>query len=295
MQDQRAGIADVGEMADDLDALDKRHAGLESTLQPEGEDRARAPGQIFLRQRPVGAGLQAGMGNPAHGGMLFKPLGHRQRIDDLALHAQREGLDSQQRQPGIEGCLAGAEVAQGHRMAVDGEGEVAETFGESQAVITRLRLRQAGELVVLQPVELAGIDYHATHRRAVARQELGRGMDHQIGAELDRPAQVRCGQGIVHDQRYARFMGDGRDGFDIDHHAAGIGQVLQEDRLGPRSDSLAEVLGIVGIDEGRVPAEFLDGVAKLVDRSAVKLVGSDEIVARPHQRKQRQNLRGMAR
>jgi hypothetical protein len=47
MDDQRPGIAQIGDMAEQLDRVDQPHAGLIAALQREGEQRARPFGQTF--------------------------------------------------------------------------------------------------------------------------------------------------------------------------------------------------------------------------------------------------------
>jgi hypothetical protein len=44
MDDQAARVAEVGDMAEDLEAVDELHAGLVAALDREGEERARALG-----------------------------------------------------------------------------------------------------------------------------------------------------------------------------------------------------------------------------------------------------------
>ena len=41
-------------------------------------------------------------------------------------------------------------------------------------------------------------DYDAAHRDAMATHELGDRVMHQIGAQLQRPAEVRRGEGVIH-------------------------------------------------------------------------------------------------
>ena len=56
-------------------------------------------------------------------------------------------------------------------------------------------------------------------------------MDDDVGAVLDRPAEVGGRERVVDDQRQARLVRDLRHGRDVDHDAARIGEVLDEDRL----------------------------------------------------------------
>ena len=50
MNDQRAGVADIGEMREQLDVGHELDAGVVAALQPEGEHRAGALRHVFLRE-----------------------------------------------------------------------------------------------------------------------------------------------------------------------------------------------------------------------------------------------------
>ena len=50
MDDQRLGVADVRQQAEDLDAVDEPAAGLDAALDPERDDPAEAAGQVALGQ-----------------------------------------------------------------------------------------------------------------------------------------------------------------------------------------------------------------------------------------------------
>ena len=128
----------------------------------------------------------------------------------------------------------------------------------------------------------------------MAAEEFGQRMHHDVGAVLDRLAQIGRGQGVVDDERHAGALGDRGDRLDVGDDAARIGDRLDEDRLGLRGDGALEGPDIVGIGPHHVPAEILEGVIELVDRAAVELLGRDELVARLHQAVQHDHLRGMA-
>ncbi len=83
-------------------------------------------------------------------------------------------------------------------------------------------------------------------------------MNDDVGAVLDRPAEIRSGQRIVDDERQAGAMGDLGDTGDVDDNPARIREVLDEDRLAFRSERLTEILGFARIDEMAGPAEFLE-------------------------------------
>ena len=88
-------------------------------------------------------------------------------------------------------------------------------------------------------------------------------MDDDVGAVLDRAAQVRRRQRVVDDQRQAGLVGDRGHARDVDHHAARIGEALDEDRLATRRQRLAEIIRVGRVDEMAGPAELLERQAEL--------------------------------
>ena len=86
-------------------------------------------------------------------------------------------------------------------------------------------------------------------------------------------------------------MGDLGDRLEVDHHAARVGEILDEDGAAFRREGAAEILGLGGIDEAHVPIEFLEAAAELRDRAAVELVGRQKLGARLHEQKEREQLR----
>ena len=83
-------------------------------------------------------------------------------------------------------------------------------------------------------------------------------MHDDVGAVLNRPAEVRGGQGVVDYEGQTRLMRDIGDPPNVDDDASGIGEVLDEDRLALRRQAFAEVLGLGRIDEVAGPAELLE-------------------------------------
>lgn len=155
MDDQRAGVADVGEVREEIDGLDDLHARLVAALDADGEDRAGALRQVFLRQRAILVRGQPGIGDPGNLRMAVEILGDLLRVLDVALHAERQGLAAEDGEVGVHRRHGRPEVAEPDGVAIDGVGEVAEGLGESEAVIGRLRLAERGETIVLGPVEAA--------------------------------------------------------------------------------------------------------------------------------------------
>ena len=81
-------------------------------------------------------------------------------------------------------------------------------------------------------------------------------MTDDVGAPGDGLAEKGRRQRVVDDERNPRLMRDLGDRLQIDHHAAGIGEALDENRLGPGRQRLAEIVGVGRIDEMAGPAEL---------------------------------------
>jgi hypothetical protein len=79
---------------------------------------------------------------------------------------------------------------------------------EVQPVVRGRRFRHNWELAGC-PIHSASINHHATHRDAMPTNPLGRGVSHDVGAPLNRPAHVpSTTKGVVNDQRNAICMGE---------------------------------------------------------------------------------------
>ena len=111
---------------------------------------------------------------------------------------------------------------------------------------------------------------------------------------LDRAAEIRRGRRVVDDQRDAGAVGDGCDRRQVGDVAAGVGDGLAEDRSGVVVDRAFDRCGVVEVDERGRPAEALDRLRELGDRSSVQTGRDDHVLARTHQREQRQDLGGVA-
>ncbi len=128
----------------------------------------------------------------------------------------------------------------------------------------------------------------------MAAEEFGQRVHHDVGSVIDRLAQVRRCQRVVDDKRHAGLAGDIGNRLDVGDDAAGVGDRLDEDRLGLVVYGPFERTDIVRFGPSHVPAKILERMGELVDRAAVELGGGDQLVARLHQGVQGDHLRGVA-
>ena len=293
VDDQRARIADIGEVREQLHVGDELDAGVVAALQAEREDRAGAVRAIFLGEVVIAVAGEPRIADPGHARMRRDPFRDRQRIVAVPLHAQRQRLDAVEEEKRIERRQSRADVAQRQHAAGDGKGKVAEGLVQHDAMIFRPRLAQHRITPLARPVEGAAVDDQATDRIAMATKEFGQRMHDDIGAVIDRLAQIRGGERVVDDIGHAGTLGDLRHRLHVGDDAARIGDRLGENRLGLWADGAIERGNILRVRPHHVPAEILEGVIELVDRAAIELLRGDEFVARLHQAMKRQHLRGV--
>src|SRR5207247_7834751 len=93
--------------------------------------------------------------------------------------------------------------------------EVAEGLVEAHAVVTARGLGHSGEVAVV-PGKLARLHDDSAHGGAVAADVFRRRVHHDIGAPLERAAQIGRGDRVVYHERDARLAGDFRDRLDVD-------------------------------------------------------------------------------
>lgn len=133
VDDQRARVADIGEMREELQSLDQLLSGFISTLDAEGEDRTCALRRIVLLDRVIVAVLQPGIVHPADLGMRLQPLGYGKRVVGMALDAQRQSFDAGQNKKRVERRNRWAEIAKAEHPAGNGKGKVAERLVQHDA------------------------------------------------------------------------------------------------------------------------------------------------------------------
>ena len=180
--------------------------------------------------------------------MGHQQVGHRRRVQAVAVHAHRQGLDAPQGEEAVERA--------GHAAR--------RVLEEGQA---------GGQGVV--------VDHdRAAHHVGVPAQVLGRRVHHRVGAQRDRPLQVRRGERVVHDEQGACVAGQAGQRGDVRDAEQRVGR-----RLDPDHPGLAP--GQRGPHRGRVvdPHRLVAHAPALVDlgeepeRSAVGVVGDEDVIA----------------
>ena len=140
----------------------------------------------------------------------------------------------------------------------------------------------------------AAVDDEPGDGRAVAAEVLGGRVDDDVGAELERPDEVRRRDGVVDDQRDAVAVRDRGDGLDVEDVALRVADGLAEERLGVVLHQRLPGLRVVRVlDEGDRDAELGQRVVQQVVGAAVQRGGGDDVVAGLGEVQDRQRRRGL--
>ena len=125
----------------------------------------------------------------------------------------------------------GAEVA--HELC-GGLGNIsafAKALRVGHAMIALIRRGEAGELIVLRPVEIAAVNDRAADTGGMTIHIFRGGMSDNIRAKFEGTAVDRGGEGVIHNQRHAVRMCGLRKLLNIQHVEGGVGERLRKHRL----------------------------------------------------------------
>ena len=195
----------------------------------------------------LGMGFQADVLDPGHLGVALQPAGDPHGVVLGPLDAQRQGLEAAQHQVGLMGVHVAAEV---HHEGTD------------------------------PAVHLLGsADDDAAHHVGVAVEELRHRMEDHVGAEFQRPLQVRGGEGVIHHQDGTVGVGQFRHGSKVGDLHGGIGGCFHVQHAGFGTERPLDNGSVGRVDEIRrhaKPAEvfFHDQARGAVNRSRAHHVGA---------------------
>ena len=119
-------------------------------------------------------------------------------------------------------------------------------------------------------VQLVVADHERAHHHvAVAGEELGHRVQHDVGAELERPLDEGSGEGVVDDDRGAGLVAGRDEALDVGDLEGGVGRRLdpEEGRVVEGADDRG---GVGDVDEQAVTAASLE-VAELADAAEVRV------------------------
>ena len=135
-----------------------------------------------------------------------------------------------------------------------------------------------------QPVETPAVDNRAADGDAVAADPFRDRVHDDVGAERERAAEIRRGEGIVDQERNAGRMRDVGDLRDVEHFQSRIADGLADHQPGAFADCGAKPVEIARLDEARGDAEARQRVGKEIDGAAIERRRCDDMIAGAQQR-----------
>ena len=312
---QGLGVTNVGQVGNQLEAVDNLATSGTATLDAEAEDTAKAALQVLLRKLVRGVVGQARVGHPADVRALLEELGQGQCVGGVPLSTQAQGLDTEEQLLGSEGVQAGAQVSEDLDTDSDDEGDSAEGLPELEPVVALRGLDHLGETAgVLAPVELAAVNDDASNGSTVAANPLGGGVDDDICAMLDGSDEVStCTEGVVdlkhisyqslplvivlvtYNDWYTLLVCYLGDSLEVGDVVLGVSNALEVDSLGLVIDGSGDILGLVAVDELGVDAISGQHDLELVVSATVQVGGGDNVVSSLGKCRNSHQLSGLAR
>jgi hypothetical protein len=91
---EAAHVADIGQMAVQLESVDEASSGLEPAFDAEGQDGTGTAGLVLLGPLVPRARFQSGIGDPLDLVSGLEPLRDRERVLAVPLHPQAQRLEA---------------------------------------------------------------------------------------------------------------------------------------------------------------------------------------------------------
>ena len=255
------GIADICEMRQELDVINELFACIESPFDSKADNCPCPLRQILLRIPVIGMIWQSCVIYPSYKRMIIEPLGDLLGIAYVSLHPDMESFEPLQNLEGIEGRDTSTDVAQQRQSHLENIREIAESFPVPDSMVGRIRLGKFGKPAIV-PGEGASVHHGTADARAVAADEFGEGVYHDVCSVLEGLEQIRCGNGIIHDKRDTSIMGHFCYGFEIIHVVLGIANGFRIDKAGIFIDCPTNILRVRSVDEFHINPQLGKGVVE---------------------------------
>ena len=290
MDRQAARVADVGDVVEQLQRVD------------EAARRPRAPPSSSKPTSPPIAALEVGLGaalaprpscmrrdrSPASPAGCVAPGSSATACGVAAVlaHAQRQRLQPLDEQEGVERAHRRAEVAQQRDARLDDVGDRPERLHRLRSTPRRDSSGPAGSAsgsasACFSQSKLPPSTMHAADRGAVAADILGRRVDDDGGAVVERPAEHRRRR-VVHDQRHAELVADRRHlARSGRRRASGWAASRRSRRACVSSVARRNASGSAGSTKRTSMPMVLQRVGEQVPGAAVEVGRADDVVAGP--------------
>ena len=247
MGDEALGVAQIVGDLDDLQGVGEGEGALLAAGHVEGQHRAAAR-HLAHGQLVLGMILAGGIEHAGDFRARGEIIGDRHGVALLLAQTHRQGLQPLQHDPCVEGREGGTGLPQ--------------------------------EVVHMGLDELVRGQNHPAQTAPLPVDMFRGGIDHAIGAHLQRALQQRRGEDIVHHEIGAARMGDLRHRSDVDDFELWIGGAFQKADLGVWLHGGAPLVEIRSIDQRRGHAEAGQQLFDDVAAGAEQSLGRDHMVAR---------------
>ena len=117
----------------------------------------------------------------------------------------------------------------------------------------------------------------------MAVEKLGRGVNDDVGAVLQRTLKDRCCERVVDDDEQIPGGGEFHYGPEIYQSHHGVRGGLDVDHFGGRRDCALEILGVALVDERETHAKALEYLNHEAVRSAIEVLARDDVISRGQQ------------
>ena len=250
MDDQGLHVGHIRQEGKDFQRVDEPVGLLFSALDLEREDGPASVREIPLVEGMVGMAGKGGMIDLRHLGVAGQVFHDLQGIGDMPFHPQGQSFHALQKDESAYRREGGAGIPEQDSPGPGDVGGRPYGVGKNDPVVAVIGLGELRELAGSLPVELAGVHDDAADGRSVSADELGGGVDDDVGAVFDGPQQEGRREGIVDHQRDSVPMGDGRHGFDVDEVGIRVAEGFNEDEFGLGTDGLLEIREVGRVHEG---------------------------------------------
>ena len=252
---------------------------LLSALDVKGEDRGTAVREVRLVQRMLGMLRKRGVVDLFNQGMCCQELDNFLCVFSMPLQPQRQRLDALQQQEGIEWGDRRPGIAEENRPDIGGKSSGAGSVGKRDPVVAGVGRSDGSVFAACLPVEGAAVDDDAAEGGPVAAEELGGGMNDDVGAVLDGADQIGRAERIVDDERDLMAVCDLRKRIDIRDVAVGVAEGLDEEGLCVRLDGGLHLGEVMDVHKGGVDAEGGQCVGQQIVAAAVDGLLGDDVFA----------------
>ena len=128
------------------------------------------------------------------------------------------------------------------------------------------------------PVEAAAVDDDTAERTAVATDELGGRVYHDVGAVLERTEEIGGAKGVVDHHDGVVAVSYLADAVYVGDAGVGVAEGLYDDGLGVGTEGCLDLVKVGGVYDGRCHALSAQRVFYQVECAAVEIVGGYDVV-----------------